>query len=181
MRLDSPLTIPRVLAIFLVSCVLPAAASGALAGPPPLEDQNGKKDSLEAHNGRPVVVLAVNGDRLRQLKGWEVALRERFDGLDFIRVVDVAQGPGVRPERVARKLRDKVPPGVSVLIDVDGVWAATYGLHKTDLNVLLFDRQGRLVARFAGKREAALTERIFREIEAKLDVARAASGRQAGK
>ncbi len=171
-------TIPRVLAVFLVFSAVPAAASGPFAGPPPLEDQNGKKDSLEAHRGRPVVVLAVNGDRLRQLKGWEVDLRERFDGLDFIRVVDVPQGAGVRPEGVARKLRDKVPPGVSVLIDMDGVWAATYDLDKTNLNVVLFDRQGRLVARFAGKREAALTDRISREIEAKLGVARTASGRQ---
>jgi hypothetical protein len=166
------MTLLRTLAALLLFSALPAGASGPIAGPPPLHDQNGKQDSLEAHSGRPVVVLAVNGERLRQLKGWEVELRERFDGLDFIRVVDIPQQPGVQPEGVARKLRDKLPQDVSVLIDMDGVWASTYDLERSDMNVVLFDREGRLVARFAGKRDDALVERISREIEAKLGVTR---------
>lgn len=165
----------RALAAILLGSAIAAGAGGPIAGPPALEDQNGRKDSLEAHHGRPVVVLAVTGDRARQLKGWEDELRSRFDGLDFIRVVDIPQQPGVRPEGVVRKLRGTLPRDVPVLIDVDGVWSSIYDLDTSDTSVALFDREGRLVARFTGKREAALVERIAEEIEAKLAVARKAN------
>jgi hypothetical protein len=149
-----------------------ALASGPVPGPPPLEDQNGKQDSLAAHFGRPVVLLAIDADHLRNLQGWESDIRALFDGLDFIRVVDIPQKPGTRPEGVARKLREKVPADVPVLIDMDGVWATVYGLDTQEMNVVLFDRDGRQVARVNGRREPALVERIAVEIEGKLGVAR---------
>ena len=166
------MTALRALLPLLLAGVVPAGASGAIAGPPPLADQNGKQDSLEAHHGHAVVVLAVSAERPRELPAWEAELRARFDGLDFIRVVNIPQHPGIRPEGVARSLRGKLPQDVSVLIDMDGVWASTYDLDTSEMNVVLFDRDGRLVARFRGRREAALTERISEEIEAKLGVAR---------
>lgn len=166
----------RGVALALVLASAPAFASGPVPGPPPLEDQNGRLDSLAAHHGRPVVLLAIDADHLRSLKGWEIDIRQHIDGLDFIRVVDIPQKPGTRPEGVARKLREKVPADVSVLIDMDGVWATVYGLDTQEMNVVLFDREGREVARMNGKREPALIERIAAEIESKLGVPRKAAG-----
>ena len=162
----------RTFAALLFAAAAQAGTSGPIAGPPPLEDQNGKQDSLDAHHGRAVVVLAVSAERPGGLKAWEADLRARFDGLDFLRVVNIPQHPGIRPEDVVRSLRGKLPKDVPVLIDTDGVWASTYDLDTSEMNVVLFDRDGRLVARFRGKREAALLERISQEIEAKLGIAR---------
>lgn len=168
---------PIAVALLAVSALAPSLwAEGSAAGPPALEDQFGKADSLAAHRGRPVVVLVVDGDRLRQIKGFEVDLRERFDGLDYIRVVQIPQQPGVRPEGVAKKLREKVPQDVSVLIDSDNVWSSVYGLDTRETSVLLFDRESRLVARFEGKRDGALVGRIAAEIESGLGVPRKAAG-----
>lgn len=166
------MTLLRVFAAILFAGAMRAGTSGPIAGPPPLEDQNGKQDSLDAHHGRAVIVLAVSGERSGELKGWEAELRARFDGLDFLRVVNIPQHPGVRPEEVMPSLRGKLPKDVSVLIDTDGVWASMYDLDTSEMNVALFDHDGRLVARFRGKRAPALVERVSQEIEAKLGVAR---------
>jgi hypothetical protein len=162
---------------FCLAAVLaaaPALGSGPVAGPPPLEDQNGKQDSLAAHHGRPVILLAAHGERLAGIQAWEAELRTRFDGLDFIRVVDVPQKPGTRPEGVVRKLRAKIPSEVPVLIDMDSVWASAYGLETSEVNVVLFDREGREVARFDAERDPALVESVTREIETGLGVPRKA-------
>jgi hypothetical protein len=92
--------------------------------------------------------MVVTARRLRALKGWEVDLRSRFEGLTYLRVVDVPAMPPVTFEDVAKKLRDRVPREVSVLIDLDRSWAATYGLDTDEVNLLVFDPQGHLVSRF---------------------------------
>lgn len=163
-------------ALAFVLAAATAFASGPVPGPPALEDQNGKPDSLAAHHGRPVVLLAIDADHLRELKGWEADIRARFEGLDFIRVVDIPQKPGTRPEGVVRKLRDKMLTDVPVLIDMDGVWASAYGLDTQEMNAVLFDRDGRQVARVNGKRDPALVERLAAEIESQLGVMRKAGG-----
>ena len=149
-----------------------ASAQGAGAGPPALKDQFGKPDSLAAHRGRPVIALVVDPDHLRQAKSFELDLRQRFDGLDFIRVVQIPQQPGIRPEGVARKLRAKVSQDVSVLIDEDNVWASVYGLETHEASVLLFDRESRMLARFEGRYEPGVVERISAEIESGLGLVR---------
>ncbi len=90
--------------------------------------------------------------------------------------MNIPQKPGIRPEGVVRKLRGKVPAGVPVLIDMDGVWSSVYNLDTQEMNVVLFDREGRMVVRFGGKREAPLVERIASEIESQLGVTRRSGG-----
>jgi hypothetical protein len=165
----------------LLACLLLAVsptraseAQGPAPGPPALEDQFGKPDSLAAHHGRPVVVLVVNAERVVELKGWEADLRRRFSDLDFIRVVEIPQKPGVRPEGVVRKLRGRLPSDVPTLIDMDSVWSSAYGLEARQVNILLFDREGRQVVRFEGRRERALVERVAAELEARLGLSRTA-------
>jgi hypothetical protein len=125
------------------------------SAPAPVRDQFGRLDSVAAHRGKAVVALVVTARRLRALKGWELDLRRRFEDLRFLRVVDVPEEPPVAYEDVARKLRDRVPQEVSVLIDLGRTWAAAYGLDTQEVNVLLFDEAGRLATRFRVPRNEA--------------------------
>jgi hypothetical protein len=99
--------------------------------------------------------MVVTARRLRSLKGWEVDLRRRFEGLSFLRVVEVPAEPPVAFEDVARKLRDRVPREVPVLVDLERSWTAAYGLDADEVNLLIFDAGGRLVSRFRVERNAA--------------------------
>jgi hypothetical protein len=125
------------------------------AAPAALRDQFGRVDSLAAHGGAPLVAMVVTARRLRALKGWEIDLRRRFEGLTFLRVVEVPAQPPVTFEDVARKLRDRVPREVPILVDLDRTWAAAYGLDDGEVNLLIFDARGRLVSRFRVERNAA--------------------------
>jgi hypothetical protein len=134
------------------------------AAPAPLRDQFGRLDSLAAHRGAPLVAMVVTARRLRALKGWEVDLRRRFEGLTFLRVVEVPPRPPVSFDDVARKLRDRVPREVPILVDLEGKWAAAYGLDTDEVNLLIFDAAGRLVSRFRVARNAsslAVVERVL--------------------
>jgi hypothetical protein len=129
-------------------------AAGHPADAVVLLDQHGKADSLGAHRGRRVIALIAQARRLRHLKGWEVQIREALEdpeAVDFLRVADVRPGRGTTRERVLAKLDGRVPPEVSILIDLEGAWREGFGLDTQEPNVLLFDAQGRLVHRFLGR------------------------------
>ena len=130
-----------------------------------LPDQRGDRDSLSAHRGNVVVTMVVTARRLRNLKGWERDLRERFEEVEFLRVADVPEDPPVTYRDVADKLADRVPEEVAVLIDVDRRWANALGLDTDRPNILLIDRQGHLVARFRGRSEPELVEEVSLRIE----------------
>lgn len=132
----------------------------ALAAPPPLTDQLGREDSLARHRGETVLALVVTAKRLRSLKGWELALRERLDGVSYLRVVDVPAQPKLSHERVAEKLRKRVPEEVAIGIDLERRWAEAFGLDTDEVNVLLFDAGGGLAARFRGRRSQQLVEQV---------------------
>lgn len=121
-----------------------------------LRDQYGVEDSLDAHRGRTVVVIVVDAKRLRTVKAWERELRERFDSLDYLRVAVVPADPPTTWERVADKLREQVPEGVPVLIDLDRRWATELELDTSRPNLLVVDAGGRLAASFAGRHDPAL-------------------------
>jgi hypothetical protein len=71
-----------------------------------LLDQYGREDSLRAHRGQVVLVTVVHAKRLRKLQSWEKALRERLEGVHYMRVADVPADPPVTQEDVAEKLRN---------------------------------------------------------------------------
>jgi hypothetical protein len=121
-----------------------------------LRDQHGAEDSLAAHRGRVVVVMVVDAKRLRTLKAWERDLRERFEEIDYLRIAALPDDPPPTYERVAARLAEQVPDGVSVLIDLEGRWAAALELDTGRPNVLLVDSAGRLRAAFAGRHEPAI-------------------------
>ncbi len=135
-----------------------------------LPDQYGAEDCLRAHEGRPVVVFVVSAERLRGLRPWEETLRERFgERVDYLRIADVATDGATTRERVAEKLRERVPEAVSIQIDLDRRWSAELGL-ATDLpNLLIVDARGRLVAQYRGRRDPVLAELVAQRLESLLE------------
>lgn len=134
-----------------------------------LRDQYGQTDSLEAHRGQVVLVTVVHARRLRKLKSWEKALRERLDEVHYLRIADVPTGPPVKYEDVAEKLRKRVPEEVSILIDLEGRWAEALELDTSQPNLLIFDRSGRLVSSYRGGRNRFLEAYVSRDLEKLLE------------
>jgi len=52
---------------------------------------------------------------------------------------------------VVSKLEGRVPPEVSILIDLEGAWRKGFGLDTSVPNVMIFDADGRMVHRFEGR------------------------------
>jgi len=127
-----------------------------------LRDQNGRPGGFEPAGRQATVVFVVSAARLKRLREWEASLRKRFEGLRFVRVADVPPSrPPARYEDVAKRLRKHVPAEVSVLVDVDRVWATGFGLDSRQVNLLVFDRTGRLAGQLAG---GATPERLAQAI-----------------
>jgi hypothetical protein len=149
------------LAAAIVAAALAAGTpSGAAVSPgdavrAELRDQHGIPRSLADERGHPTVALVVTARRLRTLKAWEVELRARTPGLHYVRVCDVPPAPPTTWERVAARLRGRVPAEVPVLVDVERVWARAFALDTEEVNALVFDARGSLVARARGPRSDA--------------------------
>jgi hypothetical protein len=131
----------------------------------PLKDQYGVEDSLAAHRGQVTVVIVVTAKRLRNIRPWEEALRERFDTITFLRITDVPEDSSATFDQVAAKLEERVPEGVSVLIDMDRVWADALALDTGRPNVLIFDADGHLVTSQRGKYSPELVSEIISALE----------------
>lgn len=134
-----------------------------------LRDQYGREDSVAAHDSAVVVVIVIDAKRLRKIKGWEKGLLERFPGLEFMRIADVPTDPPVTEARVAEKLSQRVPQGVSVLIDMDRRWARALSLDTSQPNLLLFNQQGKIAARYAGHPTDGFLERVSARVKEVLE------------
>lgn len=130
-----------------------------------LLDQQGRPSSVVAHRDHVAVVMVVTASRLRGLRAWQRELQERFESVRYVLVADVPADPPVTYERVVEKLVDRIPDEVSVLIDIDRRWASELDLDTARPNLLLFDRQGRLISRFRGREDPALLESVSRALE----------------
>jgi hypothetical protein len=133
-----------------------------------LTDQYGRTDKLAAHREGVTVALVVTARRLRNLKAWESGLRERFEeGVELVRIADVPESdPPASLERVAAKLRKRVPEEIPILIDVERSFARELELDTDRPNLLIFDARGRFAAGFRGRHDPELFERVCAGIEA---------------
>jgi len=125
-----------------------------------LVDQLGRADALERHRGRPVLAMVVEAGGLRQLRAWEIALRDRLPDLDFFRVADVPRGRGITRQKVLDRLGGRVPDEVSILIDMEGRWAGALGLDTSTPNLLLFDARLELAHVFQGRQTGPMVDRV---------------------
>ena len=115
-----------------------------------LIDQFGETGGLATNAEGLQVAIVVSAKRLRRLKPWEQAIREIDTVVPIVRVADVPRSAPTEYESVAEKLRKRLPPDVNVLVDLEGVWAATYALDVNVPNVLIFDGAGTLLAVHSG-------------------------------
>jgi hypothetical protein len=129
-----------------------------------LRDQFGKADSLNRRRGAPVVAVIVSVRRLAMIERWERDLSERVPGIRFLNVADLPGDAPVDLQRTAATLRKRVPPGIAVLMDPARQWATAFALDTTLPNLLVFDAQGRLAARFRGRWTAALAAEVAKAI-----------------
>ncbi|HSL16439.1 MAG TPA: redoxin domain-containing protein [Methylomirabilota bacterium] len=135
-----------------------------------LPDQHGGTDSLAAHRGRVVLVLVVTAKRLRTIRPWEEDLRQRFDELEVVRVTDVPPDSKASLDQVAEKLRERVPDGVSVLLDLERRWATALGLDTGTPNLLVIGPDGALLDAFAGRHDPELAGRVAAALARFLEV-----------
>jgi hypothetical protein len=131
----------------------------------PLTDLDGKSVAVSTILDGPTVVMVVTARRLRGLKAWERALRERYGDLGYVRIADVPADPGVTLEHVTDKLRDRVPAGVQVLIDLERRWAEGLQLETNRPNLLLLNRRGELAGVFQGRYDDSLLEQVCAVID----------------
>ena len=130
-----------------------------------LTDQYGNGDSLANYEGEVTLAIVVPVRRLRLLKPWEKALDEQLDDLPVIRVTDVSGEKNAEYEKVAEKLQKRVPPEVSVLIDMEGQWARAYELNSRNPCLLVFDSQGQLAYTHCGRKRKQAVNDLVTEIE----------------
>jgi hypothetical protein len=140
----------------------PAAAVASIG----LEDQLGRRDALERHRGRPVLAMVVDAGALRQLRSWELAIRQELPDLDFFRVADVPRDRGITRQKVLDRLEGRVPQEVSILIDMEGRWAGAFELDTSTPNLLLFDADLELAHVFRGRQTPAMVDRVVAAVEA---------------
>jgi hypothetical protein len=138
-----------------------AAVSGVT-----LVDQYGGEDSLASHRGRTVVVMVVTAKRLRNIRPWERNLREHFgDAIDYVRITDVGEDSAASVERISSKLAERVPEGVSVLIDTKRVWATALDLDTSRPNVLVIDGGGNLRSSHHGRFSPELAAPVIEDLK----------------
>ena len=130
-----------------------------------LSDQYGRADSLANYAGDVTLAIVVPVRRLRLLKPWERALSEQLDDLPVIRVTDVSGEKNADYGKVAEKLQKRVPPDVSVLIDMEGQWAQAYELSSRNPCLLVFDREGELANTHCGRKKKEAVNDLVQEIE----------------
>jgi hypothetical protein len=134
-----------------------------------LRDQYGHEDSLAEHRGEVVVVMVVTVKRLRNIRPCERQLREQFEEIHVLRIADVPEDSPATHESVTAKLGEHVPEGVSVLIDLDRIWATELGLDTGRPNLLVIDRDGRLITTFRGLCKPELFAPVVEQLEKLLE------------
>ncbi|MEZ5566352.1 MAG: hypothetical protein R3F24_13010 [Gammaproteobacteria bacterium] len=139
----------------------PLTQSGPAIASQEFTDQFGAVDSLAHHRGNSVTVVVVTIRRLGMIERWERDLSARAPGMHFMNVADLPVDANVDLDRTAQTLRKRVPAGVAVLMDPGGAWAKAFHLDTTLPNLLLFDAEGKLKARFRGRWSPMLADEVM--------------------
>lgn len=145
--------VPLALCLFLA---LPARSAGDCLALPDvrIEDQFEKEHALDELLGQPLVILWVDREARDHLDAWKGALGEALAGRDVQqRVVAHVKGvpgwiPGLKG-RIRRSFGDD--PERWALMDWKGRFAEAFEPAEEKLNALLFDAEGCLRARVAGR------------------------------
>ncbi len=144
----------------LAAAIMAASTGLSALSQAEMPDQRGGHDSLAAHRGNPVIVVIVDARRLGTVRKWEQDLLRRFPRLHILTVADVNEARLPTVERVAAVLARRVPPEVSVLIDIERRWAQAFDLDTAAPNLVLFDADGAITGKFRGRYSAELAAEV---------------------
>lgn len=147
--------------LLLLFALLAATAMVVAAQPPALADQYGTDIGLEDYAGEAVLAIVVSARKLRQIERWEKKLRAEMPQLRSLRVADINEQPTPSQAEVATKLRERVPEGVSIQIDLQSLWATYYALDTGEPCLLLFDSAHNVVASYRGRAREALVSEVL--------------------
>lgn len=136
-------------------------AGAANAAPGMLRDQFGNSDGLVNYKGMPVLAIVVTTRKLRWIGRWEEALRAEIPQLTSIRIADVSDEPPPDYAAVAELLLKHAPAGISVLIDLQNLWAKSHALDTDEPCLVIFDADQNLVAKFRGRPKAKLVNEVL--------------------
>lgn len=139
----------------LAPLLLLLVCQATLAAPPPLPDQYGQELGLNEFAGQSVLVIVVNARKLRHIKKWEEKLRKSLPTLVSMRVADINDEPPPTFDQVATQIKERAPEGVSILVDMQSQWSATYNLDTDEPCLLLLDPDHTEVQRFRGRANKA--------------------------
>ena len=137
------------------------AATAVAAQPPALADQYGTNIGLDDYAGEAVLAIVVSARKLRHIERWEKKLRAEMPQLRSLRVADINEQPTPSQAEVATKLRERVPEGVSIQIDLQSLWATYYALDTGEPCLLLFDSAHNVIARYRGRARDALVSEVL--------------------
>ena len=136
-------------------------ATAATSAPPKLPDQFGELYDLSAYTSEPVVLIFAPTRKLRWIGKWEKALRAELPELKSLRIADIRDEPKPDIDDVAATLKKRAPKDVSILIDIDNLWATIYQLDTEEPNVVLLNSNHEVVEIFRGRPKRDLLSRTL--------------------
>jgi hypothetical protein len=158
--IDNTLMLARRIIVLLL-CTIAVASAFAADSASPLQDQYGKPGELSDFSGEAVLAIVVSTRKMVWIGRWEEAIRAELPGLVSIRVADVSDQPPPSYSDVAKILRKRAPEDVSVLIDMQNLWAKNYDLDTSETCLVLFDANHNVVAKFRGRPKGELVEEVM--------------------
>ncbi len=161
----------RFIVRLLFLCLL--AAAGASAGARTiinakapefsLRDQYDQPYDLRQGEGRPIVLLASDGEGAKHNRQWVDAINGRYK--DRIAIIGIADTRGVPFFMKAAVKNEFKKSPAHVLLDWNGVVFTSYGLAPKVSNIVLIDKNGMVRYLYSGEATTRACENLFREID----------------
>lgn len=156
------------LALALAPGLAPRTSAAAPVPPPArlasfaLADQFGQTNHVEFPRDRPLLLLVGDRRGSEEVDAWIAPLKQRWGAIaDLAGIADVSAAPRFLRGRIQEGIRKQRPR--PLLLDFDGKVTTPLRLSPRTANLLVVDRDGRVLARLTGAPD-----------DAKLDAVRAA-------
>lgn len=157
----------RLLALCLLAAAVTSARAQALIDSKAPEfsllDQYDQPYDLRQATGRPVILVASDGEGAKHNRRWVAAIKERYqDRVAVVGIADTRGAPFFMKPAVKNEFK-KSPD--RILLDWDGMVFTSYGLAPKVSNIVLIDKHGVLRYLVSGEATAAACEKLFQEID----------------
>jgi hypothetical protein len=158
------------LALAITSGLTPGALAAAPLPPPAhlasfaLADQFGQTNRVEFPRDRPLLLLVGDRRGSEEVDAWIAPLKQRWSTIaDLAGIADVSAAPRFLRGRIQEGIRKQRPR--PLLLDFDGKVTTPLRLSPRTANLLVVDRDGRVLARLTGKPDDAKLEAVRAALE----------------